>query len=81
MTAVGASTGLAVGLPLEKRCQCPGGTRRLPLRMQMPGVLALHGALKASAVQPDGNAVVLTYRCSGCRQTVALTVRDLFLAD
>lgn len=81
MTIAAASTSppAAAGIALERRCACPGGNRRLPIRVSPGGLAALHRALASSGVDP--NAEVLTFRCGDCRTVVSITARDLYLVD
>ena len=65
---------------LEPRCACPDHSA-LPLRVQTPGLMELHYIVRASGIIPASDAVLLTYRCSDCRSTVMLTLRDLYLMD
>ena len=74
MTAIADLQGAA--LRLERRCECPN--RRLPLRVLLPGLVALHGALGPEC-SLDSETVLLTYRCGDCRAVVGITFGDLGL--
>ena len=76
-----ATTGrVTEGMRLEVRCHCPP-PRRLPIFVQVPGLIELHNVVRQAAAGVEPSAVLLTYRCKACGTTVPLTLRDLYLTD
>lgn len=69
--------GLGPLAPIEARCQCQNGERRVSLRRVSQGSDAVR-RLIGGIINPD--LPFLTYRCTDCGGTAVLTLGDAGLA-
>ncbi len=63
---------------LAVRCACQ---HRLPIRVQEQGLGALRQLVEATTAPPTGDEVLLTFRCSNCKQIVEMRLSDLGITE